>query len=124
MARLGKAWPGWAWRGWATAAMELGGAGEGPALHMVAKSDAFAAAGVDLAAALAASANDPGDEAIRLLLPLARVDHRRRLPASSSADRGRPVTSRSTRSRATCGAPPCADPGGAALELCAAGAKR
>ncbi len=37
---------------------------------MSAESDAFAAAAVDLAAALAASANDPAD-AIRLLLPLA-----------------------------------------------------
>jgi prophage DNA circulation protein len=37
---------------------------------MSAQSDAFAAAGVDLANALAASANDPAD-AIRLLLPLA-----------------------------------------------------
>ena len=36
---------------------------------MSAESDAFAAAGVDLATALAASANDPAD-AIRLLLPL------------------------------------------------------
>jgi len=35
-----------------------------------AESDAFAAAGVDLCAALAAAANDPAD-AIRLLLPLA-----------------------------------------------------
>jgi prophage DNA circulation protein len=37
---------------------------------MTANSDAFAVAAVDLAAALAASANDPAD-AIRLLLPLA-----------------------------------------------------